>query len=131
MIGLILLIKFHVCGTKERKMKKLTYLVVIVLVSIFLTGCGNKAQYGAAGGAAGGALIGQTIGHNTEATLIGTAIGAFLGYATGNEMDKFDRDYRIVPRQQQPQYYQAPQQQHYRSAPPRYQPRQQQWQEGW
>ncbi len=72
------------------KSKKLIHILVVMYMLISVVGCSTKAQYGAAGGAAGGALIGQAIGGNTGATLIGAAIGSFLGYAVGNEMDKYD-----------------------------------------
>jgi len=74
-------------------MKKIT-LLLLPLIVIALTSCGDqltKGQQGAGMGAAGGALLGQAIGGNTEATLIGAAVGTMLGYIVGNEMDKYDR----------------------------------------
>ncbi len=66
-------------------------LLVLLVCSVLICSCANKAQTGAGGGAAAGAIAGQAIGKNTEATLIGAAIGALLGYAVGNEMDKADQ----------------------------------------
>jgi len=72
-------------------MKKLT-LILLPILLIAMTSCAtNKGQKGAGVGAAGGAIIGQAIGRNTEATLIGAAVGGLLGYIVGNEMDKYDR----------------------------------------
>ncbi len=77
----------------EKKMKKII-LILLPLLILGLSSCGDqfsKGQKGAGIGAAGGAIIGQAIGRNTEATLIGAAVGTMLGYIVGNEMDKFDR----------------------------------------
>ena len=74
-------------------MKTLT-LLLLPLMIIALTSCGdqlNKGQTGAGVGAASGAILGQAIGRSTEATLIGAAVGTMLGYIVGNEMDKYDR----------------------------------------
>lgn len=75
-------------------MKK-TIILLLPLLLLTLSSCGNqqytKGQQGAGIGAAGGALLGQALGRNTEATLIGAAVGTMLGYIVGNEMDKFDR----------------------------------------
>ncbi|MFP4284908.1 MAG: YMGG-like glycine zipper-containing protein [Desulfovermiculus sp.] len=63
---------------------------------LFLSACGNKAQQGGVAGGLTGALIGSHLGpeddeHRRENALIGAGIGALLGYAVGNELDKYDR----------------------------------------
>jgi uncharacterized protein YcfJ len=63
-------------------------MVLIGLMLIFITGCENDAQSGAALGALAGAGIGQIAGRNTESTLIGAAVGGTAGYILGNEGDK-------------------------------------------
>ncbi len=73
---------------------KNSILILLPLLVIGLSSCGDQfsqGQNGAVMGAAGGAIIGQAIGRNTEATLIGAAVGTMLGYIMGNEMDKYDR----------------------------------------
>ncbi len=102
-------------------------------MSLCLTGCASQGINGAGIGGALGSITGQIIGHNTESTLIGAGVGTILGYMTGNEVDKFNQNNVVVPRQRysqqqyrQPQQQYVPQQQ-YRRAPQR----QQNWQEGW
>lgn len=78
-------------------MKKLSYLLIVSLATVMLSGCagfdaaGRKGMIGGGAGAGAGALLGQAIGHNTESTLIGVAVGGMLGYIVGNEMDKYDQ----------------------------------------
>jgi uncharacterized protein YqfA (UPF0365 family) len=61
--------------------------IIIFGVSIYLTGCENKAQTGAGLGALIGAGIGQAAGEDTESTLIGAAIGAGAGYIIGSQQE--------------------------------------------
>jgi outer membrane lipoprotein SlyB len=66
----------------------ITLTVAIGWTMIFVAGCQNDAQTGAALGGLAGAGIGQLAGRDTEATLIGAAVGAGTGYIIGNESDK-------------------------------------------
>lgn len=87
---------------KERNMKKIYALGLIV--TLLLGGCatqsnmGKGAAYGTAGGAAAGAILGQIIGGNTKSTLIGTAAGAVIGglagTGIGSMMDRQENDMR-------------------------------------
>ena len=85
---------------------KNSVLLVMFYLLIASSGCqATKAGKGAGAGIMGGAIAGQAIGRNTEATLIGAALGGLLGYAVGNEMDKYDRQqinmtYETVPDRQ-------------------------------
>lgn len=84
---------------------------LVALSVLILSSCASNGINGAGIGAGLGAITGQAIGRNTEATLIGAGIGTLLGYITGNEVDKFNQNYRVIPRQQYvPQGY-YPQQQ--------------------
>ncbi len=74
--------------------------VFLCLLTVFwlalFSACGNKAQQGSVVGGLTGALVGSHLGpederHRLENALIGTGIGALLGYAVGNELDKYDR----------------------------------------
>jgi uncharacterized protein YcfJ len=90
-------------------------LFATLLFSVILSGCASHGLNGAGIGAGIGAIAGQAIGRNTEATLIGAGVGTLFGYITGNEVDKFNQNYHVAPRQQYPPqgYYhqqQAPQQ---------------------
>jgi hypothetical protein len=87
--------------------------VVLILFSVTtLSGCASHGLNGLGIGAGLGAIAGQAIGRNTEATLIGAGVGTLFGYITGNEVDKFNQNYQVIPRQQyQPQGYYYPQQQ--------------------
>ncbi len=60
-------------------------IMLVVLVGLVTTGCGNDANTGALLGAGAGALGGQVLGGDTKSTLIGTAIGAGAGYLLGNQ----------------------------------------------
>jgi hypothetical protein len=81
---------------KERKMKRLAY--IIVLLVFFAAGCTTPGYYntqrGAVTGAGLGALAGQTIGRNTESTLIGAGIGGLMGTVIGNSYDQQAQQYR-------------------------------------
>ncbi len=83
-------------------------IVLIVLVAgvsfLFVTGCENNAQTGAAIGGLGGAAIGALAGghhHAGEGALIGAAVGAGGGYIVGNESDKRQMNQQIYYTQQQ------------------------------
>ncbi len=83
-------------------------IVLIVLVAgvsfLFVTGCENNAQTGAAVGGLGGAAIGALAGghhHSGEGALIGAAVGAGGGYMMGNESDKRQMNQQIQYAQQQ------------------------------
>jgi surface antigen len=63
---------------------------------LIFSACGNKAQQGSVVGGLTGALVGSHLGpeddhHRLENALIGAGIGALLGYAVGNELDKYDQ----------------------------------------
>lgn len=84
----------------------ITLLVVLISASmLFVTGCENKAQTGAAlgglGGAAIGAIVGHQSGHAGGGALIGGAVGAGGGYIVGNEGDKKDTRQQLYAVQQQ------------------------------
>jgi uncharacterized protein YcfJ len=82
----------------------ITLMVVVVSVSfLFVTGCENNAQTGAAVGGLGGAAIGALAGghHRGEGALIGAAVGAGGGYMVGNEADKKQMNQQIQSAQQQ------------------------------
>jgi len=64
--------------------------MLIIGVSLTVTGCDSKAKSGALIGTAAGAGLGQAIGGNTTGTLIGAAVGAGAGYIIGGQMDKSD-----------------------------------------
>lgn len=69
-------------------MKK-TALILVMLV--FLAGCANKAQQGAATGGLLGATVGAlTAGNKVQGAAIGAGLGILLGYVIGNEWDKYD-----------------------------------------
>ncbi|SRR6056297_2865464 len=77
-------------------MKVFSCLPFILCLIILLAGCGNKAQQGGVVGGLSGALVGSHLGpddehHRLENALIGAGIGVLLGYAVGNELDKYDR----------------------------------------
>lgn len=104
-------------------MKNLVLLIMLFCLSI--SGCQTtKAGKGAGAGIVGGALAGQAIGHNTEGTLVGMALGGLLGYAVGNEMDKYDRQqvnttYETVPDQQTTTWTNPNTKRHYSATPQR------------
>lgn len=65
--------------------------IMLVVVGLAMTGCGNDANTGALLGAGAGALGGQLFGGDTKSTVIGTAIGAGAGYLLGKgSQDKKD-----------------------------------------
>jgi outer membrane lipoprotein SlyB len=74
---------------KEEEMK-LQWIVLLVGLTVLLTGCSNlnRTQQGALAGGAVGALAGQGFGGDTKSTLIGTGIGAATGALAGNYMEK-------------------------------------------
>ncbi|GAB7022199.1 glycine zipper domain-containing protein [Salidesulfovibrio brasiliensis] len=69
------------------------FITLILLATLLLPGCANKAQ-----NAAGiGALVGSTIGaltfkNKVSGAAIGAGAGLLVGYIVGNEMDKYDRN---------------------------------------
>jgi hypothetical protein len=65
-----------------------TVLIIVIVSLVFVTGCQNEAQTGAAMGTVAGAGVGQMAGGDTESTLIGAAVGGGIGYIMGNESDK-------------------------------------------
>jgi outer membrane protein OmpA-like peptidoglycan-associated protein len=79
-----------------------TWLILILIAGLAVTGCathtGTGAGVGAGVGAAVGAGAGQAIGHSTEATLLGAGIGAVVGglsgAAIGRYMDNQERSMR-------------------------------------
>ena len=85
---------------KELSMK--TWIILILVAGLAITGCATKTGTGAAVGtgvgAAVGAGAGQAIGRSTEATLLGAGIGAIIGglsgEAIGNYMDKQEQSMR-------------------------------------
>jgi len=71
---------------------------------MFMAGCENNAQTGAAVGGLGGAAIGALAGghhHAGEGALIGAAVGAGGGYMVGNEADKKQTNQQLQAVQQQ------------------------------
>ncbi len=80
--------------TKNTTMKKLKFVVVILISIQLLAGCKtmNNTQKGAVIGVAGGAAVGAIIGklaNNTAAgAIIGATVGGAAGALIGNYMDK-------------------------------------------
>ena len=77
-------------------MKRIYTSIILILVSIALTGCQNmsKQDAGTITGAVAGGLVGSTIGNGTGqvmAIAAGTLAGAFIGNAVGKSMDDTDR----------------------------------------
>lgn len=79
-----------------RRIMTISLVLAVSCTAVFVGGCENSGQTGAAAGALAGAGIGQLAGGSTEATLIGAAVGGGAGYMIGNESDK---------KQQQAQMY--------------------------
>lgn len=76
-------------------MKKETFLSLLLISALCLTGCasmGEKTKTGAvAGGLLGaiaGGIVGHQSGHGLEGAAIGGAAGALGGGVIGNQMDK-------------------------------------------
>jgi uncharacterized protein YcfJ len=86
-----------------RKSLLASLLVIISTGLVFVAGCENNAQTGAAVGGLGGAAIGALAGghHRGEGALIGAAVGAGGGYMVGNEADKKQMNQQIQSAQQQ------------------------------
>jgi hypothetical protein len=74
----------------ETKMKNRLVVVLLIFLYVsllFMNGCADNAQTGAAIGGAGGVVIGAITGGGGGA-VVGGLIGAGGGYLVGNEMDK-------------------------------------------
>ncbi len=75
-------------------MKKISYLLLILLTLAVLVSCAGRhshyynTQRGAAIGAGVGALSGHLLGRNGRATLIGAGVGTLLGAVVGNAVDQ-------------------------------------------
>lgn len=67
-------------------------IILILMLSLGLGACANKAQQGAVLGTATGAAIGGLVaGDKVEGAAIGAGVGLLAGYIVGNEMEKADR----------------------------------------
>lgn len=75
-----------------------SYLFLVVIAGLVVTGCASPGYYntqrGAVIGGGLGAITGQAIGRNTEATLLGAGIGTLLGTLVGNMEDQRAAEYR-------------------------------------
>lgn len=74
-----------------------TLLVVVLVVTLGLSGCDTvqehqKTAIGAGAGAVGGALLGGLIGRSTTGVVVGGLLGALAGGAIGYYMDRQDKD---------------------------------------
>ncbi len=69
-------------------MKPSVILLILLLFSIIINGCGSDAGNTALLGTAVGAGVGALAGGNTEGALVGAAVGGGTGYIIGNESDK-------------------------------------------
>jgi outer membrane protein OmpA-like peptidoglycan-associated protein len=82
--------------TSTMKTRYLNYnaLILILVVSLTLTGCANMsktgkgAAIGAGAGAAVGAIIGKATGKTATGAIVGAAVGGTAGAIIGRQMDK-------------------------------------------
>jgi predicted small secreted protein len=76
-------------------------ILILALISVYLTGCETQGQTGALIGTGIGAGVGALAGRSAESTLIGGAVGGGAGYIVGNEADKKAQKQEMARMQQQ------------------------------